>query len=250
MLAREVRLLLRKELRQLLRNPGAMLTALVLPVLLMLVIPLAQILAAHPDRMKELNIPPEVSLPPGLLATGKDPVAIMRLLLTPLLAMGGLLTPALTASYTLLSERESRTLELLVALPVRVTHILQAKLLAILALAAPVCLGLVAVDAGLLLARGLGSPGYVLALLVMVVGALAFSSSTALLVSLLARDIRTASNLNGVVLAPFIVGSFAAVVLVPGEALSAAVLAGAFLAGTAVVVLLALRVFTFERLLR
>jgi ABC-type transport system involved in multi-copper enzyme maturation permease subunit len=250
MLEREVRILFRKELRQLLRNRGALLTALFMPLLLMLIVPLMQILGVKAHGTNEVPIPPEASLPPGLMAVGRSPVAIMRLLITPLMSMGGLLTPALTASYIFISEREGRTLELLVALPVRVGQILLAKLLAILALAAPVCLGLFAVDAVLMLARGMGSPGYVMALFVMVLGSLAFSSSTALLVSLLARDIRTSSNLNGMVLTPFIFGSFAVVIIVPGATLSAAVLAGAFIAGTAVVLLIALRVVTFERMLR
>ncbi|HYI02029.1 ABC transporter permease [Hyalangium sp.] len=250
MLAREVKILFRKELGQLLRNKGAMLTALFLPLLLMLIIPLAQVLAVNPDHPKELPIPPDVSLPPGLAEVGKDPLATVRLLLTPLISMGGLLTPALTASYIFISERESRTLELLVALPVRVGQILQAKLLAILALSAPVCLGLFAIVGGLMLSRGLGSPGYVVAMFIMVAASLAFSSSTALFVSLLARDIRTASNLNGLVLSPFLLGSFIVMAVVPGTTLASAVIAGGYLLGTAVVLLLALRVVTFERMLR
>jgi ABC-type Na+ efflux pump permease subunit len=250
MLAREVRILFRKELRQLLRNRGAMLTALFLPVLLMLVIPLVQILSANAPRPRELHLPEGVSLPPGLADMGKDPRIFLRVLLTPLMSMGGLLTPALTASYTFIAERETRTLELLVALPVRVGQILQAKLMAILALAGPVCLVLFGVNAGLLLARDLGSPAYVLALLVMVLASLAFSSSTALLVSLLARDIRSSSNLNGIVLTPFILGGFFVTVMVPGATLATALMAGAFIVGTVAVLLIALRVVTFERMLR
>jgi len=250
MLAREVRILFRKELHQLLRNKGALLTALFLPVLLMLIVPMAQILGVKLDQPNELPIPPEVSLPPGLAEVGKDPLVVVRLLLTPLISMGGLLTPALLANHTFISERESRTLELLVALPVRVGQILQAKLLAILVLSAPVCLGLFAVVAGFMLSRGVGSPGYVLVMAVMVAASLAFSCSTALFVSLLAQDIRTASNLTGLVLSPFVIGGFVVMAMVPGTTLASAVLAGAFLLGTAVVLVLALRVVTFERMLR
>ncbi|MBN1204682.1 MAG: ABC transporter permease subunit [Myxococcaceae bacterium] len=249
MLAPEVRILLRKELRQLVRNRGAMLTALFLPVLIMLIVPLAQILGVNPDRPPELGFAKD-SLPPGLAAVGKDPLAFMRLLLMPLVGMGGMLTPALTASYTFIAEREARTMELLVALPVRVGQILLAKLLAVLALATPVCLALLALDAGLLLARGMGSIGYVIALLVLVLSSLAFSSTTALLVSLLARDIRTSSNLNGIILTPFIFVSFAVVLLVPGVILAAAITAGMFILGTAGALLFAMRVITFERMLR
>ncbi len=250
MLAREVRILFRKELRQLLRNRGAMLTALFLPLLMLLLMPLAQIVSMSSATPKDLRLPPEMQLPPGLAELREDPRAMLWFILTPLLATGNLLYPAVTASYTFISERESRTLELLVALPVRVGHILLAKLLAILALAMPMSLALFAVDAVLLLKRGLGSPGYVLMLAVMLLCALACSTSTALLVSLLARDFRAASNLNGLVLGPIVLGSFALMTVVPGAAVAAGVLAALYAVGAGVTTLLALRVVTFERLLR
>lgn len=250
MLAREVRLLFRKELHQLLRNRGAMLTALFLPLLMILLMPLAQIASMSTATPKDLRLPPEVHLPPGLADLRQDPRAILWFILTPLIATGSLLCPAVTASYTFISERESRTLELLVALPVRVGHILVAKLLAILALAGPVSLGMLGVDCVLLLKRGLGSPGYVLMLAVMLLCALACSTSTALLVSLLARDIRSASNLNGVVLGPIVLGSFGLMTVVPGATFAAGVLAALYAVGAGVTTLLAMRVVTFERLLR
>lgn len=250
MAAREVRLLFRKELRQLLRNRGAMLTALFLPLLMILLMPLAQISSMSSATPKDLRLPPEVQLPPGLAELRQDPRAILWFILTPLIATGGLLCPAVTASYIFISERETRTLELLVALPVRVGHILLAKLLAVLALAGPVSLGMLCVDAVLLLNRELGSPAYVLMLVVMLLCALACSASTALLVSLLARDFRSASNLNGLVLGPIILGSFGLMTVVPGATFAAGVLAALYAAGAGVTTLLAMRVVTFERLLR
>jgi ABC-2 type transport system permease protein len=250
MLAREVRILFRKELRQLLRNRGAMLTAIFLPLLMILLMPLAQISSMSTATPKDLHLPPEVHLPPGLSELRQDPRALLWFILTPLIATGSLLCPAVTASYIFIAEREARTLELLVALPVRVGHILLAKLLAILALAVPLSVGLLCVDAVFLLKRGLGSPGYVLMLTVMLLCALACSTSTALLVSLLARDFRSASNLNGLVLGPLILGSFGLMVVVPGGAVAAGVLAALYAAGAGVTTLLAMRVVTFERMLR
>jgi ABC-type Na+ efflux pump permease subunit len=250
MLAREVKLLLRKELRQLMRNRAALLTALFLPMVLILAVPLAQILGMSALQDKQLPASTGAAIPADVLAAGRDPRVILQLLLAPLLAMGAMLTPALTANYIFIAERENRTLELLVALPVRVGQILLAKLLAVLILAAPVCLGLFAVDAGFMLARGTGTVGYVLTLLVMLLGALAFSTSSALLVSLLARDIRTSSNISGMLLTPFIFASFGVVMVVPGAILSAAVLAAVFFLGAAGTFLFAMRVVTFERMLR
>ncbi|WP_224368131.1 ABC transporter permease subunit [Hyalangium versicolor] len=250
MLAREVRLLFRKELSQLLRNRGAMLSALFLPLLMILLMPLAQIFSMSSAHPRDLHLPPEVPLPPGLAELRSDPRAFLWFIMTPLIATGCLLCPAVTASYIFLAERESRTLELLVALPVRVGQILQAKLLAILVLAIPVCLGFYGVNAGLLLTRGLGSPSYVLMLGVMLLCALACSTSTALLVSLLARDFRSASNLNGLVLGPLILGSFTLMAAMPGPTLAAGVLALLYTAVAVGTTLLAMRVVTFERLLR
>jgi ABC-2 type transport system permease protein len=250
MFAHEVRVLFRKELRQLLRNRGAMLTALFLPLLMILLMPLAQIFSMSSASPKDLRLPPEVQLPPGLAELRHDPRAILWFILTPLIATGSLLCPAVTASYTFIVERESRTLELLVALPVRVGQILLAKLLAILSLAVPVSLGMFGVDAVLLLSRGLGSASYVAMVGVMLLCALACSASTALLVSLLARDFRSASNLNGLVLSPIILGSFGLMAVVPGATAAAAVLAALYATGAGVTTLLAMRVVTFERLLR
>jgi ABC-type Na+ efflux pump permease subunit len=250
MLAREVRILFRKELRQLLRNRGALLTAIFLPLLMILIMPMAQISSTSSGKLLDLRLPEELKLPPGLAGLREDPRVLLWFILTPLVAAGCLMCPAVTASYTFIAEREARTLELLVALPVRVGHILQAKLLAILALAVPVCLGLLSVDAGLVLSRGLGPLSYVLMLGVMVLTALAFSTSTALLVSLLARDFRSASNLNGLVLSPIILGSFGLMAVVPGPTLAAGVLAALYALGTAVTTFFALRVVTFERMLR
>jgi ABC-2 type transport system permease protein len=106
------------------------------------------------------------------------------------------------------------------------------------------------VDGVLLLSRGLGSPLYVLMLVAMLLAALAFSTSTALLVSLLARDFRSASNLNGFVLGPLILGSFGLMAILPGGAFAAGVLAALYAVGAAVTTLLAMRVVTFERMLR
>ncbi len=250
MLAREVRILLRKELRQLLRNRGALLTAIFVPLLMILIMPMAQISTMSSGKLHDLRLPEGMLLPPGLANLREDPRALLWFILTPLIATGCLMCPAVTATYTFIAEREARTLELLVALPVRVGHILQAKLLAILALAMPVCLGLVGVDAWLLLSRGLGSVGYVIALGAMAVAALACSSGTALLVSLLARDFRSSSNINGLVLSPIILGTFGLMAIMPGATLAAGVLAALYAVIAAVTTLLAMRVVTFERLLR
>ncbi|MFL5357020.1 ABC transporter permease [Archangium sp.] len=251
MLGREVRILFGKEWRQLLRSRGAMVTALLLPIILLVLVPGLQMLGLKAGGARPpVNLPPGMVLPRGLRELAEDPVAMMRAMLVPFIALGGLIVPSVTASYTLITERESRTLELLVALPVRVGQILLAKLLALLSLAAAVTLVLFSLDAALILGLGIGSPGYVLALLAVLLTALTYSTTTALLVSLLARDFRTSNNINGLLIGPTILVCFFVALAVPSPLLSALLLAAFFTLGSVVSTLVALKVITFERLLR
>jgi ABC-2 type transport system permease protein len=250
MLAREVRILFGKEWHQLVRSRGAMLTALLLPLLLIVVVPGLQMLGMSAAGAPGVNIPPGIPLPPGLREVGQDPRGLVKVFLPLFIVLGGLIVPSVTASYTLITERESRTLELLVALPVRVGQVLLAKLLALLALAGLVTLALFSIDAVLILVLKVGSPGFVLALLLVLLAALGFSTTSALLVSLLARDFRTSNNINGLLLGPCILVSLATVLAVPGPILSCLVLAGLLSAGALVCAFVALRLVTFERLLR
>lgn len=251
MIEREVRILLRKEWRQLLRSRSAMGTALLLPFLMLVVVPGIQMVGVSAHGVgPHVNLPPDEALPASLRTLIQDPMAMMRTLLVPFVALGGLIVPAVTASYILITERESRTLELLVAMPVRVGQILLAKLLALLVLATLVTVAFFCVDVVLILELEIGSPGFVLALLAVLLAALAFSTTSALLVSLLARDFRTANNINGLFLGPSIGASFSIVVAVPGTLFAALTLAALFALGSAVSVFVALKVITFERLLR
>jgi ABC-2 type transport system permease protein len=249
----EVRLLMRKEWRQLLRSRGALASALLFPLLFLLIIPGIQIVAinAAPAAGSGVNLPPGTSVPPALAAIGDDPKALLRILLLPLfVTISGLTVPSMTATYIVIAERENRTLDLLVALPIRVHHILLAKFLVIVLLAGAVTFVLYSVDAVLILLFDLASAGYVVALLGLLVGALAYSTASALLVSLLARDFRTANNLLGAAIGPTIVVSIGVLLFVGSGTPSIVVLAGIFALAAALAVLVALRVVTFERLLR
>jgi ABC-2 type transport system permease protein len=250
MLEREVRILFGKEWRQLLHSRGAMLSALLLPLLLLVIIPGLQMLGLSAGTPPGVNLPSGVPLPPGLQEWVNDPMAMMRAMLVPFVALGGLIVPSVTASYILITERESRTLELLVALPVRVGQILLAKLLALLALASLVTVVLFSIDAVLILALEVGSPGYVLGLLAVLLASLTFSTTTALLVSLLARDFRTANNINGLLIGPVILVCFLAMLVVPDPRVTSLLLAVLFALGAGVATFVALKVITFERLLR
>ncbi|HEY0739108.1 MAG TPA: ABC transporter permease subunit [Herpetosiphonaceae bacterium] len=253
MIAREVRILMAKEWRHLLRSRGAMLTALFLPVLFLLIIPGTQMLAltAGADLSNNPPLPADAQLPPGLAALDDDPKAVMRVLLLPLfVTIGGLMVPSITAIYTMIAERENRTIELLVALPVRIGQILLAKLLVIVLLAGGITFTLFLIDAVLILLLGIGSLSYVLSLLVLLITALAYSTASALLLSLLARDFRTANNLSGALLVPTIFLCVGVLLFVPGGGFQILLLAALFVLAAVIATVVALRVVTFERLLR
>jgi len=189
------------------------------------------------------------SVPVPGLADFTGPEQFFLLFVFPMmLSIGGLIVPSVAASYTVIAERERRTIELLVALPVSVTDILTAKLIAMLALAVGVVLPLFAIDAVYLLVTGLGSPGYVLLMLLVLLASLMCSVGVALLLALVARDLRTANNLNGAMLGPLILIIMAILFVVPGPWRFAALGATLTIVGAAVF-LVALKWLTFERYL-
>lgn len=254
MLDREVRILIGKEWKQLLRSRGALATALLLPLLLLLVLPTIQMFAllnSGAAGQSFSNLPPGTPLPPALAAAGDDPRALLRLFVLPLfVTIGGMLVPSTTATYTLIAERENRTLELLVALPVRVGQILLAKLLVILILATGVTFTLFAIDAVLIVVLGIGSLAFVALLLLLLLAALAYSTASALLISLLARDFRTANNLNGALVVPTLFLSIGLLAFLPSGLLALLALALVFVLAAVGATFVGLRVITFERLLR
>ena len=208
----------------------------------MVVTPAGQLLAlrASPRAMADV---PLGSVPPGLA----DPERVFTHFLFPLfLALSGLVVPAIAAGYTVVTERERRTIELLLALPVRASDILIAKLLALLIAAVVIVLPLFVADVVALLAMHLVTPAYVVLLLIVLVAALVCSIGLALLLALLAREHRTAQNLNGAFTGPLMIVMLLILTVVPGDG-RLLVLAAALLAVGAAAFTIGLRWLTFER---
>ena len=250
MFSPEVRALMWKEWRQMGRNRRAMGSALMLPAGILLFVPMSQILAVWKEPASTGAFVRFPGLPPILESLANDPRTLLRAVLPLMVALGGLLVPALTATHTLIVERESRTLELLAGLPIRIGQILLAKLLVIVMLGGGASLFLVGLDGAVMLATGLASLSFVLALILLLLCALAYSTASALLTSLLAPDFRTANNVNGVLLAPTLLVCLTVLTLAPGNVPGIVILACVFAAGAAITCFIALRVVTFERLLR
>lgn len=246
MIDRSVQILLGKELRQLGRSRGALVSATLLPLLLLVVVPIPQLVTL---RNLPLDIPSMPGGgPPGLQSLrGAD--AFVVLLLYPLfVTICGMIVPSLAASYTIVTERERRTLELLVALPVRLSQILVAKLLSILILGIVVTVPLFAVTATLVVILGAASAADMALVLVPLCAAVVCSTCLSLLLTLLARDFRTANNVNGVLFFPVLIVAAGILVGVGGSA-RLLVLGAALLAIGGVAILAGARWITFERYL-
>ncbi|MCL4464857.1 MAG: ABC transporter permease [Chloroflexi bacterium] len=239
--------LLVKEFRQLPRKRGAVLSAVLLPLAFCLGIPLLNIVTMG-NNPNATNMPVGVNLPPGM-SSMKDTKQMLTGFLLPFMIMiSGLMLPSLLATYTIIAERERRTLELLVALPVSVRDIITAKLGAVLAVGVAITVPLLIIDSAVMIYFGLGSFGDALLLLWLLVASLAYSTAGALLVGLLAKDFRTANNVLGALVGPFILIAMGFIFVLPPVVAPLAL--GAFLLLlTAAAIAFSLRWLTFERLL-
>ena len=234
-----------KELRQVTRSRGAIASTILLPILMLVVMPLGQLLPVR--AFGETRIPAVSGVPPGL-AEG-DPAQILVQAMFPLFVMlAGLMVPSVGATHTIVVERERRSLELLMALPVSVSSILTAKLLAIFVMACATVLPLFAIDAAVLLTLGMADPPYVVLLLLELLAALWCALGVSLLLALLARDFRTANNLNGAMLGPMVLVAMGVLFGVPGILRVLLLIVALVLAGS-IAVAVGLRWLTFERYL-
>lgn len=239
-----IRALLWKELRQVGRNRTALLTATFLPFVILFVAPIQLLLQLRVVGAR--GLPTNTPLPGFDMS---DPMQLLLGLVYPLLfVIGGLLLPSLTTSYAIVAERERRSLELLVSLPVSVSEILAAKMLMVLVVTALVGVPYLAVVLALLLILGIASASTVPALLAPFLAAVVCSTATSLLLTLLARDFRSANNLNGALIVPVIFISFATLLIVRGDARTY-VLSLVLLVLAGITLLIAKRVVTFERYL-
>ena len=245
MIDRSVRILLGKELRQLGRSRGALVSATLLPLLLLVVVPIPQLVTLRSLPLNIPNLPG--GGPPGLQSLrGAD--AFVLLLYPLFVTICGMIVPSLAASYTIVTERERRTLELLVALPVRLGQILVAKLLSILILGIVVTVPPFAVTATLVVILGAASAAEMALVLVPLGAAVVCSTCLSLLLTLLARDFRTANNVNGVLFFPVLIIAAGILVGVGGSA-RLLVLGAALLVIGGAAILAGARWITFERYL-
>ena len=246
--APSTRRLLAKEWRQLRAAGSAFWTSLILPVFMMLLVPQSFIFAmrAAPADPDDTGALPDWGL---LGEIGDDPTRVVLGILPLFVTIAALAAPTALITHSIVHERETRTFELLVALPVRIQQVVAAKLACAFLFTAAVCSGCLAILSVELIVLELASVIEALSLFALLFAALAQATTAALLVAVLARDFRTANNLAGVLIVPSILLVMAVSVVVAGGALRALVLAILFTLVAIAVGRVALRSATFEKLL-
>jgi ABC-2 type transport system permease protein len=235
-----------KETRQLARNRMALITAAILPFLILLLAPIQLLIQL---RLAGSAFAGTEGAPLPGLSGFEDPMQILAQVIYPvLLVVGGMLLPSITTTYAIVAERERRSLELLIALPVSVSEILAAKLLSVLLFSLIIGLPYFAIGTTLLVVLGIATLATIPALLYPFLAALVCSIGVSLIITLLARDFRTANNLNGVLAVPVLTVAVVTLLTVGGPARTY-VLGTMLLVAGAVTTFIAIRWISFERYL-
>lgn len=212
----ELQLLFWKEVRQLTRSTAAMLSSLFMPAVLVVLAPVLALLASRTEPYRALKVPSLTASLPGFDLVQDGQGYFLYVTLPFLFVIAALLTPILAGIQTLIVERERRSLELLMALPVVVGDILAAKLAAILALALATIVPMFLVDALVIVSLTSAGVAYVAGALFLLVTTLVAAVSASFLMALMARDPRTATSLGGLLSVPPLLLTGLCVVFVPG----------------------------------
>jgi ABC-type transport system involved in multi-copper enzyme maturation permease subunit len=245
---REFRVLFRKEWRQLVASKAALATGSLLPIFMLGIVPMFLSAAARTGGGRPHGTPEAMNV--GLfLEMGQDARLLPGAMLPMMVALVGMIVPTMMATHLLITERERRTLELLVALPVRIEQVLVAKLLATLLAASLMTVPMLVFDMIALPLAGHATLEQMIALPILLAAALALSTSIALLMSLLSPDFRAANNIAGALLAPVIIFTMAGGMILPGGAVRPLGIAVAYAIAAVLVMRYSLRTVTYERLL-
>jgi ABC-type transport system involved in multi-copper enzyme maturation permease subunit len=239
--------LMQKEWRQLRASGAAFWTSLLVPLFFLLVMPQSFVLAAlHPEEGAGDGPPVDFGLIGELT---QDPSRLAIAFIPFLVTIVALIAPTSLITHAIIQERETRTLELLVALPVRIQQVIAAKLATAFLFALAVCGACTLALCAEFLLLDLASVADAVGVIALLGATLAYATSSALFVAILSKDFRTANNLAGAVIAPAVLLVMLGTVLLPGGAGRPLTLALLFALAALAVGRAALRTATFERLL-
>ncbi|GAC1325623.1 MAG: hypothetical protein NVS2B16_29770 [Chloroflexota bacterium] len=192
------RALFQKEVRQITRSKKTTIAAALVPALMLIFVTTGDIITLKLGFGSK----------PIYLLSPSHPVSGSYLLrhysLPVLITISALVTPSIVMADVLLGERERRTFDLLVALPISTLDMILAKLAAVLVFAIVVTVPLFVLNQAILAVFGYGSPPQTTALAGLLVAGIAYSSAGALLIALIAGEPRAANIVSGLVMGPVV----------------------------------------------
>lgn len=121
-----------------------------------------------------------------------------------LVTISALVTPSIVMGDVLFGERERRTLDLLVALPISAFDVVLAKLCAVLLFALTVTIPLFGLNVLIVSTLGYGSLSQTVALFELMLAAISYSAGSALIIALVAGEARAANIVSGLLLGPIV----------------------------------------------
>lgn len=193
-----VRALLRKEVRQITRSKRTTLAAAAVPALMLVFVTAGDIVTLKLG----FGSKPIFLLSSAHAVSGS--FLLRHYTLPVLVTISALVTPSIVMGDVLLGERERRTLDLLVGLPVSAWDVVLAKLVAVLTFAVLVTVPLYAVNVLLVSAFGYASLSQTVALAALLLAAIGYSAASALFIALKAQEPRAANIVSGLVLGPIV----------------------------------------------
>lgn len=198
----------------------------------------------EPPPMMVPNPAPSADVPSNLTSGAW----MLAFLLPFLLFIGASTTPTAFAAQTVLLERERRSLDLLLALPVSVGEVLTSKVVFTLLVSLAIVVPVFVVQTIVLAANGLTTPVDFAADLLLLLSTTAAAGMFTLVIALLTRELRATGNLTGLLSLPAMAGVAGILFLVPHPA-NVALAAGLMLALAGVLYWAAVSWLTFERYL-
>lgn len=193
-----LRTLFRKEVRQITRSRKTVAAAALVPALMLIFVTTGDIITLKLGFGKK----------PIYLLSSSHAVSgtfLLRHYTLPILvSISALVTPSIVMGDVLFGERERRTLDLLVALPVSAFHVVLAKLLAVLLFAVSVTVPLFALNVVIVRLFGYASFTQTAGLFEIMLCAICYSAASALVIAFVAGEARAANIVSGLLLGPIV----------------------------------------------
>ncbi len=190
--------LFRKEARQITRSKRTVLAAALVPALMLIFVTGGDIVTLRLG----FGSKPIYLLSSSHAVSG---VYLLRHFTLPILiTISALVTPSIVMGDVLFGERERRTLDLLVALPISALDVVLAKLAAVLLFALTVTIPLFALNVVIVSSFGYGSVSQTIALFELMLAAISYSATSALIIALIAGEARAANIVSGLLLGPIV----------------------------------------------